>query len=65
MYALASAQQEQNRIIQAIPDHIADEDIPQTAFAPEPKPYDKHACPKCGRSVRQGMFMHRRHCKGK
>ncbi len=30
-----------------------------------PQVLDPHACDKCGRIVRQGMFLHRRHCKGR
>lgn len=26
---------------------------------------DKHECPKCGRIVKQGMFMHKKYCQGK
>ena len=28
-------------------------------------PGDKHACPKCGKIVRQGKYLHQKFCKGK
>lgn len=30
-----------------------------------PKVLDPHACPKCGRIVKQGKVLHIKHCKGK
>lgn len=32
--------------------------------APAPVLIDQYACPKCGKSVPRGMFMHKRHCRG-
>jgi Zn finger protein HypA/HybF involved in hydrogenase expression len=32
---------------------------------PEEKPVlDRYACPKCGRHVRQGHYMHVKYCRG-
>lgn len=41
----------------ATPLPVPDEFIPPAAL-------DKDACPKCGRIVKQGMFMHKKYCKG-
>lgn len=30
-----------------------------------PKVLDPHACPKCGRIVKQGKVLHIKHCKGR
>lgn len=30
----------------------------------EPKEQDPEACPKCGKVVKQGRFLHVKHCKG-
>lgn len=35
----------------------------QVETAPVTQP-DPNACPKCGRIVKQGKFMHQKHCKG-
>ena len=32
--------------------------------APETKVLDQDACPKCGRVVNRGKYMHEKHCKG-
>ncbi len=32
--------------------------------APETQVLDKDACPKCGRTVRQGKYQHFKHCRG-
>jgi hypothetical protein len=55
--------EEQARLLQATPAFVPDELIPQSMIAtviPDP-----HACPKCGKIVKQGKVMHMKWCKGK
>ena len=42
-------------VVEAIPD------APEAAIVPPPDP---HACPKCGKVVRRGMYFHKKYCKG-
>lgn len=46
--------------IEATPELLSEKVIPPSALLPE----SKHACPKCGRIVKQGKFLHTKHCKG-
>ena len=46
--------------IEATPEPLADTLIPQAAIGD-----DRNACPKCGRMVKQGKYLHVKHCKGK
>ena len=39
--------------------------IPAETTVEIPASPDPHACPKCGKIVRQGMYMHQKWCKRK
>ena len=57
---------------EATPKPLMDELIPPSALeilpkneAPKAEKVDPHACPKCGRIVKQGKYLHIKFCKGK